>query len=68
MDHRTPRNEGVFHYITLSVTIMVSIAYFNIASDLGGAPVKTEFRDQNEIHRQVFLCSIFRYPVSIDLR
>jgi len=38
-----PRQDRVFHYITASVTMVASIAYFSMASNLGWAAINVEF-------------------------
>lgn len=38
-----PRTERVFHYITISITLVASVAYFAMASNLGWASIFVEF-------------------------
>lgn len=42
-----PRTDRVFHYITAAITMVASIAYFTMASNLGQTPIVVEF------HRQI---------------
>lgn len=39
-----PRRNRVFHYITAAITLVASIAYFTMASNLGYAAIMVEFR------------------------
>ncbi|KAK5164217.1 uncharacterized protein LTR77_009911 [Saxophila tyrrhenica] len=38
-----PRQHRIFHYITASVTLVASVAYFSMASNLGWTPIDVEF-------------------------
>jgi len=38
-----PREHRLFHYITAGVTMVASIAYFSMASNIGWAPIAVEF-------------------------
>lgn len=53
-----PRSHRVFHYITIGVTLVASIAYFSMGSDLGQTPIPVEFRRSNSkvsgINREIF--------------
>jgi bacteriorhodopsin len=53
-----PASDRAFHYITASVTMVASIAYFTMASDLGFAPTQVEYMRSNPrvagTSRQVF--------------
>jgi bacteriorhodopsin len=42
-----PRRNRVFHYITASITLVASIAYFTMASNLGYAAISVEFMRSN---------------------
>lgn len=39
-----PRTERIFHYITAAITMVASIAYFSMASNLGWVPIAVEFQ------------------------
>lgn len=39
-----PRQHRLFHYITAGVTMVASIAYFSMGSNLGWTPIDVEFR------------------------
>ncbi len=53
-----PRRNRIFHYITASVTLVASIAYFTMASNLGYAPIAVEFMRSNPkvagVYREIF--------------
>lgn len=38
-----PRTERVFHYITAAITLVASIAYFTMGSNLGFTPIGVEY-------------------------
>ena len=38
-----PREHRLFHYITAGITLVASIAYFSMASNIGWAPIAVEF-------------------------
>jgi len=42
-----PRSNRIFHYITASITLVASIAYFTMASNLGYAAIPVEFIRSN---------------------
>ncbi|KAF4339932.1 HSP30 heat shock Yro1p [Fusarium beomiforme] len=44
---RKPRTDRIFHYITAGITMIASIAYFSMASNLGWTPIAVEFVRQN---------------------
>jgi len=43
MSYSVPRRNRVFHYITAAITLVASIAYFSMASNLGYAAIQVEF-------------------------
>lgn len=47
MSTRVHRRNRIFHYITASITMVASIAYFSMASNLGFAPIAVEFMRHN---------------------
>lgn len=53
-----PRSHRLFHYITAAVTMVASIAYFSMASNLGWTPIDVEFvRNGNGVggmNREIF--------------
>lgn len=38
-----PRNARIFHYITAAITMVATIAYFSMASNIGWTPIAVEF-------------------------
>jgi bacteriorhodopsin len=53
-----PRQHRIFHYITAMITMVASIAYFSMASNLGWTGIAVEFiRDDPEVrgfYREIF--------------
>lgn len=53
-----PRSHRVFHYITAGITLVASIAYFTMGSDLGQTPIAVEFVRTNSkvsgLYREIF--------------
>lgn len=47
MSFRVPRRNRIFHYITAAITLVASIAYFTMASNLGYAAIPVEFVRSN---------------------
>lgn len=43
MSFMKPRSDRIFHYITAAITMVASIAYFSMASNLGQTPIVVEF-------------------------
>ena len=41
--HMKPRQQRIFHYITAAITLVASIAYFSMGSNLGWTPIDVEF-------------------------
>lgn len=39
-----PREKRIFHYITAAITLVASIAYFSMASNIGWTPISVEFQ------------------------
>ncbi|TKA65137.1 hypothetical protein B0A55_12325 [Friedmanniomyces simplex] len=53
-----PRQHRIFHYITAAITLVASIAYFSMGSNLGWTPIDVEFLRANSkvqgINREIF--------------
>lgn len=49
MSFTVPRRNRIFHYITASITMVASIAYFTMASNLGYAAIPVEFIRSNPL-------------------
>jgi bacteriorhodopsin len=68
-----PRSQRTFHYITAAITLVASIAYFTMASNLGYAAIIVEFMRSNPkvagTYREVFYVRYIDWfvttPVSI---
>lgn len=58
MSFTVPRRNRTFHYITAAITLVASIAYFTMASNLGYAAIPVEFVRSNPkvagIYREIF--------------
>ncbi|RDW75708.1 bacteriorhodopsin [Coleophoma crateriformis] len=55
---KKPRTDRIFHYITASITLVASVAYFSMGSNLGWTPIDVEFVRSNPvvagINREIF--------------
>ncbi|TKA64178.1 hypothetical protein B0A55_12315 [Friedmanniomyces simplex] len=53
-----PRQHRIFHYITAAITLVASIAYFSMGSNLGWTPIDVEFLRANPkvhgVNREIF--------------
>lgn len=53
-----PRPHRIFHYITAAITLVASIAYFSMGSDLGQTPIAVQFQRNNPkvhgVNREIF--------------
>nr|POF05465.1 hypothetical protein CFP56_69491 [Quercus suber] len=53
-----PRQQRIFHYITASITLVASIAYFSMGSNLGFTPIAVEFQRSDHtvagFYREIF--------------
>jgi len=53
-----PREHRIFHYITAGITMVASIAYFSMASNIGWTPTAVEFIRSNPkvagLNREIF--------------
>ncbi len=58
LSFRVPRRNRVFHYITASITLVATVAYFTMASNLGFAAIAVEFQRSDPkvagIYREIF--------------
>ncbi|OBZ75047.1 hypothetical protein A0H81_04248 [Grifola frondosa] len=69
LDLRRPRGTRLFHQIAIIVLTVATLAYFSMASGLGGAPVTVEFRDNGltrptrEIWFARFIQWFFTFPL-----
>jgi len=53
-----PRSDRIFHYITAAITMVATIAYFCMGSNLGWTPIQVEFFRTNPLvhgqNREIF--------------
>lgn len=63
-----PRTHRLFHYITALITMVASIAYFTMGSNLGFTPIAVEFtRSDPRVHgtyREIFYVRYIDWYVS----
>jgi len=68
-----PRRNRVFHYITASITLVASIAYFSMASNLGYTGILVEFTSHlnsgsfREIFYVRYIDWVITTPVSVSV-
>ena len=58
LSYTKPREQRVFHYITAAITMVASIAYFSMGSNLGWTPIAVEFQRSSPkvagLNREIF--------------
>lgn len=65
-----PKNERLFHYITIGIVFTASVAYFSMASDLGVTPIGIEFVRtglNNATTRQIFYARYIDWFITTPL-
>jgi len=66
-----PRQHRIFHYITAMITMVASIAYFSMASNLGWTGIAVEFiRDDPEVrgfYREIFYVRYIDWVITTPL-
>jgi len=66
-----PRTQRVFHYITAAITMVASVAYFSMASNIGWAPTTVEYiRSSPKVAgtvRQVFYVRYVDWAITTPL-
>ncbi|MCJ1464914.1 ion channel activity [Pseudocyphellaria aurata] len=66
-----PRSHRVFHYITAAITLVASIAYFTMGSDLGQTPIGVEFIRTNSkvsgLYREIFYVRYIDWVITTPL-
>lgn len=71
LSFRVPRQNRIFHYITAAITLVASIAYFTMASNLGYAAIHVEFLRSNPrvagIYREIFYVRYIDWFVTTPL-
>ncbi|KAF2773887.1 family A G protein-coupled receptor-like protein [Teratosphaeria nubilosa] len=68
---RKARQHRIFHYVTASITMVASIAYFSMASNLGWTPIDVEFIRSNPVvagvNREIFYVRYIDWFVTTPL-
>lgn len=68
---RKPRSDRLFHYITAAITMVASIAYFSMGSNLGWTAILVEFPRSNPLvgglWRQIFYVRYIDWFVTTPL-
>lgn len=68
MSFRVPRRNRVFHYITASITLVASIAYFSMASNLGYTGILAEFTGHLDgTFREIFYVRYIDWVITTPL-
>lgn len=69
MMFRQPRTQRVFHYITILIVFVASIAYFTMGSNLGSVPVQVEFQRDSVTNgtRQFFYARYIDWVITTPL-
>lgn len=71
LGHMKPRQDRIFHYITAAITMVASIAYFSMASNLGFTPIAVEYRRSNPVvsgvYREIFYVRYIDWMVTTPL-
>jgi bacteriorhodopsin len=66
-----PRQQRIFHYITAAITMVASVAYFSMGSNLGWTGIHVEFERSNPVVsgniRQVFYVRYIDWVVTTPL-
>lgn len=65
----TKHRQRVYHYIALALLLVPTIAYFTMASDLGGTPIPVEFRNRGLAGRtrQIFWVRFVEWTITWSL-
>lgn len=64
-----PRTHRIFHYITASITMVASVAYFTMASNLGyvGIPAEFSYHGADQQVREIFYVRYIDWVVTTPL-
>lgn len=65
-----PREHRIFHYITAAITMVATIAYFSMASNIGWAPIAVEFQRGGKVagaNRQIFYVRYIDWVITTPL-
>lgn len=65
------RQDRLFHYITAGITLVASIAYFSMASNIGWAPIRVEFFRSDPVvagaNREIFYVRYIDWVITTPL-
>ncbi|KAF8453343.1 hypothetical protein BGX38DRAFT_1249754 [Terfezia claveryi] len=66
---QTKHRQRVYHYIALALLLVPTIAYFTMASNLGGTPIPVEFRNRGLVGRtrQIFWVRFVEWTITWSL-
>jgi len=71
LSFRVHRRNRVFHYITASITLVATVAYFTMASNLGYAAIAVEFQRSNPkvsgLYREIFYVRYIDWVITTPL-
>ena len=69
---KVPKERRIFHYITAAITLVASLAYFTMASNLGHAAVPVQFQRNNPAvvgeSRQIFYVRYIDWVITTPVR
>ena len=72
LSFQKPRRDRIFHYITAAITLVASIAYFTMASNLGYAAIPVEFVRTSPkvagVYREIFYVRYIDWFVTTPVR
>jgi bacteriorhodopsin len=72
LSFQKPRRDRIFHYITAAITLVASIAYFTMASNLGYAAIPVEFARTSPkvagVYREIFYVRYIDWFVTTPVR
>ncbi|TVY58594.1 Protein FDD123 [Lachnellula suecica] len=71
LSYRAHRSRRIFHYITASITLVATCAYFTMASNLGYTPIAVEFARSDPkvagIYREIFYVRYIDWAITTPL-
>lgn len=66
-----PRQQRIFHYITAAITLVASVAYFSMGSNLGWTGIQVEFERSKSVVsgniRQIFYVRYIDWVITTPL-
>ncbi|KAI9720718.1 MAG: ion channel activity [Chrysothrix sp. TS-e1954] len=71
LSYTKPREQRIFHYITAAITMVASIAYYSMGSNLGWAPIAVEFERSDSVvrgmNREIFYVRYIDWVITTPL-